>query len=191
MVTVPIRQKSDIEAMKNYYLSAKKYRDYALFVMGINTALRISDLLALMWGDVYDFPRKEYLHHIYVTERKTQKYTCIALNPSCIEALTILMAYSNPKSESEYIFYSGHNQCKHISRNCAYHIIKKAAEANHIEGNISCHSLRKTFGYHAWKTGIPPALIMEIYNHSSIQITKRYLSINQDDKDELFLQLNL
>lgn len=39
--------------------------------------------------------------------------------------------------------------------------------------------------------GVPPALIMSIYNHSSLEITKRYLSIDQDDKDEVFLNMNL
>ena len=70
-------------------------------------------------------------------------------------------------------------------------IIKKAADELHIEGIISCHSLRKTFGYHAWKKGTPPAVIMTIYNHSSLDITKRYLSIDQDDKDKVFLEINL
>lgn len=79
----------------------------------------------------------------------------------------------------------------HISRNRAYHIKKKAALALGLEGNISCHSLKKTFGYHAWKCGTPPALIMNVYNHSNIEITKRYLSIDQDKKDELFFTVNL
>ena len=51
--------------------------------------------------------------------------------------------------------------------------------------------MRKTFGYHAWKKGVPPALIMEIYNHSSIDVTKRYLSIDQDDKDTVFGEMLL
>lgn len=52
--------------------------------------------------------------------------------------------------------------------------------------HISCHSLRKTFGYHAWKQSVPPTMLMDIYNHSSYQITKRYLGIDQDDKDQVF-----
>ena len=60
-----------------------------------------------------------------------------------------------------------------------------------MDGNISCHSMRKTFGYHAWKNGGQPALIMDIYNHSDIEITKHYLSIDQDEKDALFHKLNL
>ena len=60
-----------------------------------------------------------------------------------------------------------------------------------INDVIRCHSLRKTFGYHAWKMGTPPALLMEIYNHSSFQITKHYLGIEQDDKDAVFRDIQL
>ena len=51
--------------------------------------------------------------------------------------------------------------------------------------------MRKTFGYHAWNTGGQPALIMDIYNNSNIEITKRYLSIDQDERDNLFNKINL
>lgn len=37
----------------------------------------------------------------------------------------------------------------------------------------------------------PPALLMAIYNHSSYQITKRYLCIDQDDKDEVYSKIRL
>lgn len=51
--------------------------------------------------------------------------------------------------------------------------------------------MRKTFGYYAWKYGTQPAVLMDIYNHSSYEITKRYLGIKQDDKDSVFLSINL
>ena len=58
-------------------------------------------------------------------------------------------------------------------------------------GVVSCHSLRKTFGYHAWRQGVPPVLLMNIYNHSSFQVTKRYLGIEQDDRDRIFKNIEL
>lgn len=191
MVTTPIRTTDEIEQMKTYFLSKEKYRDYALFVTGINTAMRIGDLLELKWEHIYDAKLHKYRRHMDIYEKKTQKHTVIALNESCIQAFELLRQHNPVTSESEYIFCRGKNHMEHISRNRAYNIIKDAAYAAHIEGNISCHSLRKTFGYHAWKKGTPSALIMNIYNHSSMEITKRYLSIAQDDKDDLFNSMNL
>lgn len=190
MVTTPIRSKQDIEVLKTYYLKNERYRDYALFVVGINTALRISDLLELKWYSVYDFKCKKYRRHLEVVEQKTQKHSIIAINHSCIEAFELLKLHT-ATSEDEFIFCRENDHYSHISRNRAYHIIKDVAVENNIDGNISCHSLRKTFGYHAWKQGTPSALIMNVYNHSSIEITKRYLSIYQDDKDELYDSMNL
>lgn len=113
------------------------------------------------------------------------------MNANCITALNLLKAHENAIAGATYIFHGRESLYKPISRNRAYHIIKNAATENHIDGNISCHSLRKTFGYHAWRLGTPPALIMNIYNHSNIEITKRYLCIDQDDKDDLFCNINL
>ncbi len=84
MVTSPIRTKEEIEKMKDYYLTKSHFRDYALFVIGINTALRISDLLRLRWRDVYDAQTRRYKNHIDIYEQKTKKHAVIALNSSCI-----------------------------------------------------------------------------------------------------------
>lgn len=191
MMTTPIRTLEEIEQMKSYFLSRNRIRDYALFVTGINTALRISDLLQLRWMDIYDSTRNTYRRHMDIYEQKTQKHAEVALNESCIKSFKLLRQHSPFVYETEYLFCHKCNHFRHISRNRAYHIIKDAAAINRLDGNISCHSLRKTFGYHAWKKGTPSALIMNIYNHSSMEITKRYLSISQDDKDELYRSMNL
>ena len=78
-----------------------------------------------------------------------------------------------------------------ISRIQAFRIIKEAGSYFEIPGNISCHSLRKSFGYHAWKEGVSPVVLVEIYNHSSYEITKRYLGIDQDERDKVFENITL
>ena len=60
-----------------------------------------------------------------------------------------------------------------------------------IRKYIDYHTLRKTFGYQAWKQGVQPALLMSIYNHSSYEITKRYLGISQDERDQVFMSVVL
>ena len=90
-------------------------------------------------------------------------------------------------SGSEMIDFLKRNKFKVSEK--AYRIIKKAAEETVCcHTHISCHSLRKTFGYHAWKQGISPVLLMDIFNHSSFDVTKRYLGIGQDERDSIFLK---
>lgn len=187
----PLRTNNDIEMIKKYFLDRNRIRDYTLFTLGINTALRISDLLQLKWNDVLDFRTDLFLNHITITEQKTQKKAIILINHTSKVALKKLKNNSNKIKPQYYIFKSRTGENKPIHRSRAYSIIKEAALASHIEGVICCHSMRKTFGYHAWKRGFPPAIIMDIYNHSSIEMTKRYLSINQDDKDCVFNKLQL
>lgn len=113
----------------------------------------------------------------------------LPLNQNIQAALNLLKAKTENITDDMFIFHTTAGD-KPLSRISAYLIIHNAAEAIGLQ-NIGCHSLRKTFGYHAWKNGVHLALIMSIYNHSSIHITKRYLGIEQDDKDNVFYSLNL
>lgn len=189
--TQPIRRSEDIQSLKNYFLEREEYRNYLLVTFGLNTALRISDILDLQWKDVYQFDKKRFWGHICVTEKKTKKETQILLNQATIAAMNLYREHCGKIKPEEYLFKSAKNPKEPICRTQAYRIIHGAASVIGLEGNISCHSLRKTFGYHAWKSGAEPALLMEVYNHSSFQITKRYLGIEQDEKDSLFFKINL
>lgn len=189
--TQPIKDVRDIRRFKQYYLDKHQIRNYTLVTLGMNTSLRIGDLLHLKWGNVYDFHKKSYRKHLRVLEQKTGKSNLIALNKEATNALKDLKKSLESVSSNDYIFQSREGNNRPINRSQAFRIIKTAANDLHIEGIISCHSLRKTFGYHAWKKGTPPAVIMTIFNHSSIDVTKRYLSIDQDDRDKVFLEINL
>ena len=189
--TQPIKNRTEIEQLKNYYYKEKpNLRNYTLICLGINSALRISDLLELKWKDVYCFSEKHFLKHIQIFEKKTGKYNQVALNTNALEALTTYKKTLSSLTPDDYLF-PGKDSCCHLSRSQAFRIIKTAGDQLHFETEISCHSLRKTFGYHAWKAGVAPAVLMAIFNHSSYHITKRYLGINQDDKDNVFLKINL
>lgn len=190
--TKPIKDIEKMHKFKNYYLEVEhNLRNYLLITLGMNTALRISDQLSLTWNHVYNCTTEEYHQHISIKEQKTSKETNIALNKTLLEALDSYRNSIITFSKNDFIFQSQKDKDKPITRHQAFRIIRKAAENVGITEPISCHSLRKTFGYHAWKQGIAPAVIMDIYNHSSYQITKRYLCIDQDDRDEVFLNINL
>lgn len=164
--------------------------------MGLNTALRISDLLKLKWKNVWNSKKHQPAERLEINEQKTGKLQNIPLNSKITESLKSYRRILKSKHKAEtdfesempehYLFY-GRTENKPMSRSEAYRIVKAAADELGIGDNISCHSLRKTFEYFAWKSGVHSAVIMDIYNHSSFEITRRYLGIDQDDKDRVFL----
>ncbi|GHS89712.1 site-specific integrase [Synergistales bacterium] len=182
--TQPIRDKNQVRELAEYYLKRKELRNHVLIVMGVHTALRISDLLRLKWDDVYDFERKRVRESITVTEKKTKKTKTILLNKRIVRSLNL---YSRAAKRGGFLIKSRKGGA--ISRIQAYRIVRAAAEALNLRFRVSCHSLRKTFGYFAWKSGTSPIIIMEIYNHSSFAVTRRYLGVTQDDKNEVYLKL--
>lgn len=188
----PIRNLDELKSLKNYYLEIEpNLRNYLLISTGINTALRISDILALQWKEVYDFQNQTFQSHITIKEKKTGKMACVAINKNLKQAFVNYMESKDKSPQpDEYIFH-GRDKSAPLSRSQAFRIISQAGSKLHLTGHISCHSLRKTFGYHAWLSGANPAVLMVIYNHSSFNITKRYLGIEQDDKDQIYMNLNL
>ena len=191
--TQPIRNPALLQEFKNYYLyTSPNSRNHALCILGLNTALRITDILKLTWQDIYDFDEKHFRGHLLIKEQKTGKTALIALNAAVTEALLLLLKdLSAPPLPRNFIFISRKGTNCPIGRTQAFRIIKNAAAKVGLYQHISCHSLRKTFGYFAWQQGIAPAMLMNIYNHSSYQITKRYLGIEQDEKDRVFLNISL
>lgn len=192
----PIRNKEDLAHLKDYYKVIRpNSRNYLFIIIGLNTALRVSDIIQLKWQNVYDSSMDNCREHINLSEQKTGKASIILLNNSVKSAIREYRRHLQDMgtfvSDQNYIFGSYEQGEAHITRIQAFRIIKRAAKACGIEGVISCHSLRKTFGYHAWKQGVPPVLLMNIYNHSSFRVTMRYLGIEQDDRDRIFQTIEL
>lgn len=187
--TKPIRNKDQLKELAQYYLNRGQIRNYTMIIMGVHTVLRISDLLRLKWSDVYDEKRGIFLERITVSEKKTGKSRTIALNEQILGALRLYL----PQRRGEFIFASNRkNEDKAISRVQAWRIIHEAVTAIGLSGKVSCHSLRKTWEYHACRNGkVLPVVVMTIYNHSNFETTKRYLGIAQDDLDKAYLEMEL
>ena len=186
--TEPIRNKAHVAKLLRYYHKQGQHRNHLLICLCLHTALRISDVLKLTISDIYDFKTRHIKTSITVTEKKTGKTKTIALHKNIIKALRIYLSKTNPTPNTPLIPNTRTNNP--ITRIQAYRLIRTAAESIEIPQPVSCHSLRKTFGYHAWKSGTSPAIIMDIYNHTSMATTKRYLSVAQDDKNLVYVGIN-
>jgi integrase len=186
-ITEPIKNKNHVLELTAFHLIRGQHRNHCLVMLSVYTALRISDILRLTWDDVYDFKSKRIRKSIALTEKKTGKSKIVALNKRAAAALA---AYAKDAATPGGFIIANARTGKAICRVQAYRIIRAAAEALNIPGRVSCHSLRKTFGYHSWKNGVSPAVIMEIYNHSSFSVTKRYIGITQDDSNRAYMRLD-
>jgi integrase len=181
MTVQPIRDMKKINQMFNYLM--KRDPKYAiLFKMGINTGLRISDIIPIKVSDIYrnDFNFREYL---IITEQKTGKEKYIKINDTLRKCLNEYVKKFN-LCYDDYLFHS--RKGGYVGRIQAYKVMKEAAEALGIE-NFGTHSLRKTWGYWTYKLSkFNIGLIMDTFNHSSQAVTLRYIGINQEQKDELY-----
>jgi integrase len=169
-------------------LNGKRGRDRLLFIMGINTALRISDLLSLTVGDVMD-EEGQILKTVELREKKTGKGKRFPLNESVRSALLDYLAERQGCSRSEPLFPSQKGGT--LGRSHAWRIINAAGKSVGLE-NIGAHSLRKTFAYHVYKmTDGDIGLVQKLLNHSASTITLRYIGIDRERMDKAFLDLNL
>ncbi|MBP1950273.1 site-specific integrase [Virgibacillus litoralis] len=168
----PIRDPEVIRVMKRF-LKEKSYRDYMLFVTGINSGLRISDILEIRVVDT----KKAYFNLI---EIKTGKKKRIEMTPGLRREFK---EYCEGKEDHEYLFLSREGINKPIGRSMAYKILREAAEYVSLD-DIGTHTLRKTFGYHFYKKYGNVAMLQQIFNHADQETTLRYIGIDQDEMDK-------
>jgi integrase len=181
----PIRDRAKIESIKRY-LRGKNHRDYTLFVLGINSGLRISDLLNLQITDVTSSSGK-LNDRLEILEQKTGKTKEFPLSSTAKKALLEYISINKPTS---FLFPSRKGDSA-IDRRHAWRIISEAAHAVGIPGRIGTHTLRKTFGYWAFQQGTDITRIQKLLNHSSPAVTLAYIGITKDELDTVYLNINL
>lgn len=170
----PIRDINKINEMRD---ALKGERNKVLFTLGVNTGLRISDLIKLKASDIQPEMR--------LVEQKTGKTKVFRLSKP---VYAMVKAYADKCSDWLFPSRKGDG---HITACQYWRIMSEAAKKVGLE-HIGTHSMRKTFGYHAYKNGVPLSDLMYALNHSSEAITLRYIGITQETiNDTLYSQMAL
>lgn len=169
----PLRMKQEIEDMRWALLRYTSPRDLFMFNFGINTGLRISDIVPLK---VIDVKGKS---HLIITEQKTGKSKRFLLPKATREAIE---DFVRDMDCEDYLFASRKGN-SHISTTQAYRSLQKAAQALGRE-DIGTHTLRKSFGYHHYKRNKDVATLQMLFNHSAPSITLKYIGITDDEIDK-------
>lgn len=155
------------------------YKMSLLIALGCFTGLRISDILALRWNQIL------HVSEFSVIEKKTGKKRTLRLNLQLQKHIAECYEQIQPIGMSAPILVSQKGTIFTIQRINV--MLKEIKRRYHLRvGNFSCHSLRKTFGRQVYTMSGDSAelalvKLMELFNHSSIAITKRYLGLRQEE----------
>lgn len=160
------------------------YKMSLLVAIGIFTGLRISDILALHWNQILN--NQEFS----IVEKKTGKIRTIRLNPQLQKHILECYNQIHPLTKQTYVFVS--------QKHCVYSVQRINVMLKEVKSkyrlkvkNFSCHSLRKTFGRQVYNMNsenseLALVKLMELFNHSNVAITKRYLGLRQEELLETY-----
>ena len=195
--TLPIKSKKMVDRVLDFWLHEKDhlktqkkrdqaYRNYMLFLIGINTAFRAEDLLQLKVSSVI----KGYMS---IKENKTGKWQHFRMNKKLHDEILKYIEYFNLK-ETDYLFMGQKKKTSYMGvtskviypitrQNCQETIFPKIIAACGIDFPFGLHSLRKTFGYHYILNGGNPLTLMKMYNHTDLATTMLYVMWDKEDAE--------
>ena len=155
------------------------YKMSLLVAIGCFSGLRISDILALRWRMILD------TQEFSIAEKKTGKHRTIRINEQLQKHIRDCFEHIGPISVDSPILVSQKGTVYSVQR---INVVLKELKVKYRlkVGNFSCHSLRKTFGRQVYNMNSDNAelalvKLMELFNHSSVAITKRYLGLRQEE----------
>ncbi len=155
------------------------YKMSLLVAIGCFTGFRISDILALRWKQILD------VAEFTIMERKTGKRRTVRINHELQLHIRDCYEHIKPISMENHILISQKGTVFTVQRINV--ILKELKRKYRLRiKHFSCHSLRKTFGRQVYNMNSDNAelalvKLMELFNHSSIAITKRYLGLRQEE----------
>lgn len=183
MKVQPITDLKDIKSIKK--LLNSNPRDKLLFVLGINSGLRVGDLLKLKVSDLLETKVGD---RISVKEGKTGKDNVLIVNQEILSSFSKYVEESNPQPY-HFIFKSRKGSNYPLSVFRVTRLVKEWATLVNLKGNYGAHSLRKTFAYvqrkyfnTSWET------LARRLNHSSPSVTRRYICVQAEEVEEILLR---
>lgn len=172
----PITDPNKIIAIKE--ILRDNPRNFALFVVGINTGFRASDLVAMK---VSDFRGKKVGEKVAIREQKTKKVRTIILSQAVYDAVQPLLT----GDDSKPLFRNADGG--KLAVESVIRLVKSWCAKVGLKGNYSSHTLRKTWAHHMYKAGVNECDLSEALGHASVKQTRIYLGIQPADVEKMYM----
>jgi integrase len=184
----PIRDLRHVRLIRDMLKGRGKREQYLLFVIGINTGLRVGDLLQLTYGDLWKgdgTPKNK----IVKRTQKTGKLVKPVINQSIREAMEYARGSEDVSDKLSRLLFTVH------PRTVSRWVKRWCHDVGLDNGDYSSHTLRKTFGYQLWtkhgRTDEAVLIVSRALGHKDTGVTRVYLGITQDQIEEWQSDLNL
>ena len=189
MKVQPITNLKDIAKIKRLLRDNKRNR--LLFIMGINTGLRVQDLLNLR---VHQVENAVIGDRIPIKEKKTCKDNVLIINPEIHKALQDYLAqlndklYTHRRFPDEYLFKSRKGRNYPLTTFAVTQMMQHWCDSIGLKINAGAHTMRKTWAYQSRKHfGVPWELICKRLNHSNPSVTRRYIGVQAEEVEEVLM----
>lgn len=185
---------SDYQGLLENLEKDGKTKELLLMTIGVTTALRIGDILKLKWSDLIDSDGKAK-KILEFREKKTGKVRRIPIDGKPAKIIKNIWEDSKSRPTS-YVFESEkYKKGEPISVQYVNKWLKQILSEYGVEctNNVSSHLFRKTFGRRLLETSEDKTyallLLMDIFKHTSLDITKRYIGIREDEIRTTYKQI--
>lgn len=156
-----------------------------LFNLGINTGLRMSDLLSLK---ISHFINRKIGDTIEIVEKKTNKINYIVFNKIIYKSFQSYLKSLETYNENDFLFKSRKGTNNPYTIQHSHFLIKSICKTLGFPGNYGTHSLRKTFGYvHRKYNGVGIEVLMKRFSHSNQSITLRYIGLTEKEVEGVLM----
>ncbi|MBP3751874.1 MAG: tyrosine-type recombinase/integrase [Pyramidobacter sp.] len=199
--TDPLRTEQEVNRFLNY-MADWNLTYYVACCIGINWGLRASDILALTVGDVLagEGGRIQIRDRIQIVEQKTGKVRDIFVTAKMKDILRAHLRRLKSRPDFSLSLplilsrqHDAQGRQRSLSRERFSRIISEAGRRTGLARGRRCiaaHSLRKTYAYQAWRSGIRVDVLQKEFGHASVETTHRYACIPYEQLDMIFKQVD-
>ena len=192
----PIRTLQAISKIKTSLL--RQPRNYCLFVLGINTAFRASELLSIRVGQVAHLLPGDILE---IKQQKTKQYRSVTFNQAAYDSVQIWLKAREAEAlkkkdlslmDDDVYFFTGLRGTRSLKVSTLNNLVKDWCKLANLKGNYGSHTLRKTWGFmQRTKQDTPLPLLMQALGHATQRQTMAYLCIQEKEIENVYTSLEL
>jgi site-specific recombinase XerD len=179
----PLNQEEVKRVIQTFDDNKYAQRDKNLFILGLKTGMRISELLSLTVGDVWQYDQPVDMLSLRKQVVKGKKEArAIPLNKDAKNAIRELKEWLSTQvvdlTQDTPLFAS--QKGGHITRMQAHRILNRAFKKAGLTGKLATHSMRKTFGTRVYSATKDIMTTKELLGHANVNTTQKYIGVGMD-----------